>query len=164
MQNKKENEALIDNKESKNEGIQQISKLQYPQFNQNSNTGENIKYLDKKSKKIGLLIAGIICTILGIGFTIWAIYNSINPFIQGGDYSMLAFVIFMIVGGFLIFLPALGFSIAGITCSALAIKSCNKHIKHWSIFFLVLAIVTLIIIIIAPFVIPYIVQSAQPTT
>lgn len=151
MQNKNEKETQ--------EVLSEPIEPQLPQFNQTANTTP-----PKRSKRIGSLVAGIICTLLGIGFTIWAIYNSIDPFVQGDDYSMLAFVLFMIVGGALIFLPALGFTIAGVTCSSIGIKSCNKHIKAWCIFFLVLSVITLIIIIVAPFVIPYIVQSAQPTT
>lgn len=111
-------------------------------------------YQPKPEKKIGAFVASIITLILSIITTIFAIILSIQ-FVQttGSDAAdIVLFIIYIFSGiGLLVFLPGFGFSIAAISCSAVACKSANKAIKAFAIINTILSVICLISIVIVPF-------------
>ncbi len=114
------------------------------------------KFVPEKKPRIGHFIAAIVTLIIAIGATAFSLYYFFSTWIpaQGTNdaLSALTFIIYIFSGiGILIALPGLGFSIAALICSCIAVKSSKKAIKIISGFLIAFSIITILVGIFLPF-------------
>ena len=133
----------------------------------NQNSPEAIQQKENKKKKKGVFAASIITLALAFVFIALSIVFFFQ-FVGDADSDIgqaLLFIFYLITGiGLVTFVPAMGLSIAALTCSIISIKSTVKAIKVISIILTVISVLVLVVSVILPFFLPSIANIKSSST
>ena len=120
-----------------------VPKMNTPQ--QNQNYSQNPQPQNKKGKKTGCMITGIVMFPVALMFLAITLYYLFAIFATGEKASaFVAFIVYIFTLGWVTYLPSLVCSIIGIVLSSLGISSSSKGIKATCKVFLILNILVLI--------------------
>jgi len=142
----------------------QFDKDGKPNFANNQPDSTNNAEVVRKNMKKGAFIGALVTTIISLICTVASIIIFLSTIAdllssESGDAGealgiVIVFIMLLSVG-WIVFIPGFASSIAGISCSAISMKSSKKGYRVFGIIGLIVNILCLAIILSSPLVLPY---------